>query len=123
MEIKTVKIQMLPKVGKNRLMLTLDNVSSVYARDTITLAFYFPLTSTRNYIESSLLFLSATLKLIRSSISTMLKKLETSLSTNHSFTSKISLSVLLNTNYYILIALQLLKNIDGTTNNQSAITL
>jgi hypothetical protein len=65
---------------------------------------------------SSLLFLSATLKLIGSSISTMLK---TSLSTNRYFTLKTSLSFLLNINYYFLIALQLLKNIDGTNNHQS----
>jgi hypothetical protein len=49
-------------------------------------------------------------------------KLEMSWSTNRYFTLKISLSVLLNKNYYFSIALQLLKNIDETTNQQSAIT-
>jgi hypothetical protein len=43
-------------------------------------------------------------------------------STNRYFTLKKSLSVLLNKNYYFLIALQLLKNVDETTNQQSAIT-
>jgi hypothetical protein len=71
---------------------------------------------------SSLLFFLQGLVYLQLDFSNAQNKLEMSWSTNRYFTLKISLSVLLNKNYYFSIALQLLKNIDETTNQQSAIT-